>query len=137
MATTKTCTDARGTVKSVLNGVTPAPATDSRRTKHKSSFEHHFAQVFDARGVDSDAPKPPEWLKNTTDSQCALKDNADRSNFFRTVPSGVNRTLRTGLPQSQSTKLTCFTFFSIVGRLLARAPPKMLGMYFPDKIDDF
>ena len=33
MATTKTCTDARGTVTGVLNGMTHVPATESRRLR--------------------------------------------------------------------------------------------------------
>ena len=40
MATTKTCTDARGTVRGHEMGVTHTPVTDSTRTKHKSTFVH-------------------------------------------------------------------------------------------------
>ena len=55
MATTKTCTDTRGTAKQTQIGVTHATATDSRHTKHKLNMDHNFAHLLDLPGLYSDA----------------------------------------------------------------------------------
>ena len=73
MTTTKTCTDARRTVKKTQIGVTQARATDSRRTKRKSSFELNFAHVFDPPGLDTDAPSRQNGCKIRWTRGSALK----------------------------------------------------------------
>ena len=82
MTTTKTCTDARGTVRRTQNGVTHATATDSRQTECKSSLHEKFAHIFDPRGVSSEALSPENGPKTRRTRGSALR-RAERSHRSR------------------------------------------------------
>ena len=70
-------------------GVTQTCATDSRRTKHKSSSDHNFAHIFDPPGLDSDAPTAQNGLKTrwtVKARRSVTKNRTDQYNSFGTNP---------------------------------------------------